>query len=570
MSNWRIALSSKELSDKQLEDLNNCLDIQGRHGNWDYDDYMHGMFNGMELMDSIVDSREPMFKDAPKAKAKASLKLSWEEHDIVYSIEELLKEAKPGQVWEAPINESFPQEDDPHFLHILSPLKIDNKGYIDSSSKQYTYVELDLNSACWGFEDVLAKSNVCVVHSTFFPMRLVKENVISSLKLSWEEDRGQIRRKFQIGDIAILKSRYIFPVANELQNKQVEIIDYNSRKFETSLILPGGVIRTSYCVKVLDDNNSNQILWVHSYNLEPIQEFLQSSLKLSWVDYPRRKLQIGDNVIIRGAAFHFYVRKELRGKKGIVEGYNPNKTQSIKTPYLVRVLEGVETGNSIWLPSDALTFVDEDNTSLTEANLKLSWEEYKFKVGDSVKILSKSIGNVSNWQNFIGKKGQINRVIYGAQLDKFLKKVNNTKHWEIPVPEGVDRIYVVMSAIGISYFLAQDLEPIPRYTLSWMEDPPNNPNKTSIEAMEEFLKPSGVFVRSYNDLITLLDKYSIVAYHTVLEALKSYEQSPLFKGYYIEYLSPYHKGEDKFITISMVRLSNKGDINIIDSPLRIY
>jgi hypothetical protein len=274
MSNWRIALSSKELSDKQLEDLNNCLDIQGRHGNWDYDDYMHGMFNGMELMDSIVDSREPMFKDAPKAKAKASL--------------------------------------------------------------------------------------------------------------------------------------------------------------------------------------------------------------------------------------------------------------------------------------------------------KLSWEEYKFKVGDSVKILSKSIGNVSNWQNFIGKKGQINRVIYGAQLDKFLKEVNNTKHWEIPVPEGVDRIYVVMSAIGISYFLAQDLEPIPRYTLSWMEDPPNNPNKTSIEAMEEFLKPSGVFVRSYNDLITLLDKYSIVAYHTVLEALKSYEQSPLFKGYYIEYLSPYHKGEDKFITISMVRLSNKGDINIIDSPLRIY
>jgi hypothetical protein len=70
--------SSQELSDKQIESLNNVLDIQGSDGNWNYEgdpNYMTGMYNGMELMDSIVDNRDPKFRDVPK---KASLKLSWE------------------------------------------------------------------------------------------------------------------------------------------------------------------------------------------------------------------------------------------------------------------------------------------------------------------------------------------------------------------------------------------------------------------------------------------------------------------------------------------------------------
>jgi hypothetical protein len=71
VSNWRQILSSLELSDKQLDDLNNVLDIQGSEGNYNFDNYMLGMYNGMELMDSIVDSREPKFRE--------NNKLSWAE-----------------------------------------------------------------------------------------------------------------------------------------------------------------------------------------------------------------------------------------------------------------------------------------------------------------------------------------------------------------------------------------------------------------------------------------------------------------------------------------------------------
>jgi hypothetical protein len=38
------------------------LRLQGRPGTWDYDDYMCGMYNGMELMISTIESREPKFK----------------------------------------------------------------------------------------------------------------------------------------------------------------------------------------------------------------------------------------------------------------------------------------------------------------------------------------------------------------------------------------------------------------------------------------------------------------------------------------------------------------------------
>lgn len=43
----------------------NLLAVQGMSGNWDYDPYMHGMFNGMELIMSTVEGREPQFREAP-------------------------------------------------------------------------------------------------------------------------------------------------------------------------------------------------------------------------------------------------------------------------------------------------------------------------------------------------------------------------------------------------------------------------------------------------------------------------------------------------------------------------
>lgn len=41
-------------------------EVQGSHGNWNYDPYMHGMYNGMELCSAIVKGVEPKFKKAPK------------------------------------------------------------------------------------------------------------------------------------------------------------------------------------------------------------------------------------------------------------------------------------------------------------------------------------------------------------------------------------------------------------------------------------------------------------------------------------------------------------------------
>ena len=42
------------------------LKVQGYSGNWDYGPYMHGLYNGMEMMLSLIENREPSFKDAPK------------------------------------------------------------------------------------------------------------------------------------------------------------------------------------------------------------------------------------------------------------------------------------------------------------------------------------------------------------------------------------------------------------------------------------------------------------------------------------------------------------------------
>jgi hypothetical protein len=51
-----------QLTKKQLRDLKDIHNIQGYDGNWNNDQYMLGMFNGMELMLSIVEDREPVYR----------------------------------------------------------------------------------------------------------------------------------------------------------------------------------------------------------------------------------------------------------------------------------------------------------------------------------------------------------------------------------------------------------------------------------------------------------------------------------------------------------------------------
>lgn len=60
------------LTDKQLEDLRSVHQTQGAAGNWNQDSYMQGMFNGMELMLSIVENRDPDYRELTEQDPKAS------------------------------------------------------------------------------------------------------------------------------------------------------------------------------------------------------------------------------------------------------------------------------------------------------------------------------------------------------------------------------------------------------------------------------------------------------------------------------------------------------------------
>jgi hypothetical protein len=52
--------------EKKLESLKELLAIQGCNGNWNYDQYMRGMYNGMELVVAVLEGCEPIYRDDPK------------------------------------------------------------------------------------------------------------------------------------------------------------------------------------------------------------------------------------------------------------------------------------------------------------------------------------------------------------------------------------------------------------------------------------------------------------------------------------------------------------------------
>ena len=51
-----------ELTEKQLDTMRNCLRVQGTGSNWEYNGYINGYYDGMELMMAIVEDRKPVFK----------------------------------------------------------------------------------------------------------------------------------------------------------------------------------------------------------------------------------------------------------------------------------------------------------------------------------------------------------------------------------------------------------------------------------------------------------------------------------------------------------------------------
>ena len=54
--------------EKSMEIANEMLELQGRNGNYNYDSYMLGLYNGMEYIVSLLEFREPKFIDGKEVK----------------------------------------------------------------------------------------------------------------------------------------------------------------------------------------------------------------------------------------------------------------------------------------------------------------------------------------------------------------------------------------------------------------------------------------------------------------------------------------------------------------------
>lgn len=62
---------------EKLKKANDVLKIQAAEGNWNYSAYMRGMYNGMELIVSIFEDREPQYKEASKDETGPSSPLTF-------------------------------------------------------------------------------------------------------------------------------------------------------------------------------------------------------------------------------------------------------------------------------------------------------------------------------------------------------------------------------------------------------------------------------------------------------------------------------------------------------------
>ena len=58
------------MSDETIINIANELgeirNVQGSNGNWNFDSYMHGLYNGIEWALAMVEERSPEFKETPE------------------------------------------------------------------------------------------------------------------------------------------------------------------------------------------------------------------------------------------------------------------------------------------------------------------------------------------------------------------------------------------------------------------------------------------------------------------------------------------------------------------------
>ena len=73
------------MTKEALTQLREVHAIQGRDGCWDIDDYMLGLYNGLELALSIVENRECRYKQRPKPQRTWVGLTAKEKHEFRYS-----------------------------------------------------------------------------------------------------------------------------------------------------------------------------------------------------------------------------------------------------------------------------------------------------------------------------------------------------------------------------------------------------------------------------------------------------------------------------------------------------
>lgn len=69
------------IMEDRIEKAKELLVQQGK--NWNYDSYMHGMYNGMEVILSVIEHRSPVFKDAPKEFQASSFDITSSQKDLI-------------------------------------------------------------------------------------------------------------------------------------------------------------------------------------------------------------------------------------------------------------------------------------------------------------------------------------------------------------------------------------------------------------------------------------------------------------------------------------------------------
>jgi hypothetical protein len=59
-------ITPARIEQEPVAKMREMLEVQGRDGNWNYDAYMQGMYNGMEFMVALAEGRDPVFRSPPE------------------------------------------------------------------------------------------------------------------------------------------------------------------------------------------------------------------------------------------------------------------------------------------------------------------------------------------------------------------------------------------------------------------------------------------------------------------------------------------------------------------------